>query len=103
MHCSHLFKVGSKIQACQESVSDPSDLIHSLKVGVYIYLIYYYVKVKLIFQKIPVLMICDDPCTYVSHSLNRSVQQGFIPCLVRCVVCKPDLGGFRGSEAGHFG
>ena len=26
------FKVGSKLQACQESVSDPSDLIHSLKV-----------------------------------------------------------------------
>ena len=32
MHCSHLFKVGAKLQACQESVSDPSDLVHALKV-----------------------------------------------------------------------
>lgn len=32
MHCPHKTKVGAKLQACQESVSDPSDLIHSLKV-----------------------------------------------------------------------
>ena len=32
MHCPHLFKLGAKLQACQESVSDPSDLVHSLKV-----------------------------------------------------------------------
>ena len=32
MHCPHLFKVGAKMQACQESVSDPSDLVHALKV-----------------------------------------------------------------------
>ena len=33
MHCPHLFKLGAKIQACQESVSDPSDLVHALKVN----------------------------------------------------------------------
>ena len=29
--CEHLFKVGSKMQACQESVSDPADVLMSLK------------------------------------------------------------------------
>ena len=29
------FQISSKIQACQESVSDPSDLMHSLKVDLY--------------------------------------------------------------------
>ena len=33
MHCPHLFKLATKLQACQESVSDPSDLVHSLKVS----------------------------------------------------------------------
>jgi len=58
MYCSHLFKLGAKLQACQESVSDPSDLVFSL-------------------LKLPILMICDDPCTLVSHSLvkNPSVAE----------------------------
>ena len=49
MHCSHLFKVltsdnvhflnsfnfqvSAKLQSCQESVSDPSDLVFSMKVS----------------------------------------------------------------------
>ena len=27
------FQISTKLQACQESVSDPSDLIHTMKVG----------------------------------------------------------------------
>ena len=29
--CEHLFKIGSKLQACQETVSDPADLLLSMK------------------------------------------------------------------------
>ena len=36
--------VGSKMKACQESVSDPTDLLFSLK-------------------NLPILTICDDSCT----------------------------------------
>ena len=46
MYCEHLTKVGSKLMAVQESVSDPSDIIHSMK-------------------KMPVVHILDDSCTFV--------------------------------------
>lgn len=47
-YCPHLFKIGTKVEAIQESVADPSNLIHSMK-------------------KRPVLHICDDPCTLVEY------------------------------------
>ena len=43
-HCPHLFKIGTKVQALQESVMDPSNIVHSLK-------------------KRPILHVLDDPCT----------------------------------------
>ena len=46
MYCEHLTKVASKFMPVQESVSDPSDIIHSLK-------------------KMPVVHLMDDPCTFV--------------------------------------
>ena len=42
--CPHLFKLASKMEVIQESVSDPSDIIHSMK-------------------KRPILIVCDDACT----------------------------------------
>ena len=30
VYCEHLFRVGSKMQACQESVSDPADVLFSM-------------------------------------------------------------------------
>ena len=44
--CDHLFKIGSKMHSVQESVSDVSDITHSMK-------------------KYPVCHIMDDSCTYV--------------------------------------
>ena len=43
------------MQACQETVSDPADLLFSLK-------------------KLPVLAVCDDPCTLVQHIGHRDDQ-----------------------------
>ena len=40
------------MQACQESVSDPTDLLFSMK-------------------KLPILAICDDPCTLIQHIGHR--------------------------------
>lgn len=40
------------MQSCQESVSDPADLLFSLK-------------------KLPILAICDDACTLVQHIGHR--------------------------------
>ena len=45
-HCPHRFKIASKMQSVQESVSDPSNIIHSL-------------------VKRPILHICDGACTSV--------------------------------------
>ena len=50
--CQHEVKVGSKMQACQETVSDPADLLLSMK-------------------KLPVLAVCDDACTLVQHIGHR--------------------------------
>ena len=47
-HCPHLFKIASKMETVQESVSDPSNIIHSMKSR-------------------PILHICDDPCTLVEY------------------------------------
>ena len=44
--CQHDMKVASKIETMQETVSDVSDVVHSLK-------------------KFPVLLVMDDPCHYV--------------------------------------
>ena len=44
--CIHDFKIGAKMESIQESVSDISDIIHSMK-------------------KFPVLHILDDPCHFV--------------------------------------
>ena len=44
--CPHDTKIGSKLEALQESVSDVSDVLHSMK-------------------KLPTLHILDDPCHFV--------------------------------------
>ena len=59
------------MQACQESVSDPSDLIHSMKVLV-LFMSRYNMKLRSShFRKSDPLLVCDDACTYVSHTLQR--------------------------------
>ena len=40
------------MQSCQESVSDPADLLFSLK-------------------RLPILAVCDDACTLVQHIEHR--------------------------------
>ena len=54
MWCPHDCKVGSKLETLQETVSYPSDVVHSLK-------------------KLPVLHIMDDACHFVRflHSSHR--------------------------------
>ena len=47
--CPHDMKVGAKLEAMQESVSDISDIIHSM-------------------VKFPKLHCLDDPCTFVRYS-----------------------------------
>ena len=46
--CPHETKIGAKMEALQESVSDVSDIIHSLK-------------------KLPTLHVLDDPCHFVRY------------------------------------
>ena len=46
--CPHEVKVGSKLESLQESVSDVSDIIHSLK-------------------KMPTLHLLDDACHFVRY------------------------------------
>ena len=53
VHCEHLFKIGSKLHAVQESVSDPSDILHSMR-------------------KYPVCHVCDDSCTYIRYNFFSS-------------------------------
>ena len=48
--CPHLFKICSKMETVQESVSDPSNIIHSMKTR-------------------PILHICDDACTLAEYEL----------------------------------
>ena len=52
MWCPHETKVGAKMEALQESVSDVSDILHSLR-------------------KLPPLHVLDDPCHLVSHSFLK--------------------------------
>ena len=47
-HCPHRFKICTKMQAAQETVSDPSNIIHSMK-------------------KRPIVLICDDACTVAEY------------------------------------
>ena len=49
-HCPHLFKLCSKMESIQESVADPSDIMHS-------------------FKKRPICLVCDDACTLVEYEL----------------------------------
>ena len=51
--CEHLTKVGSKMMAVQETVSDSYDIMHSLK-------------------KLPIVHMMDDSCAYVRHSFSRN-------------------------------
>lgn len=46
LYCEHLVKIGAKFMSRQESVSDVSDIAHSL-------------------LKLPLVHICDDSCNYV--------------------------------------
>ena len=47
-HCPHLFKLASKMEVIQESVSDPSNICHS-------------------FKKRPICVVCDDACTLTDY------------------------------------
>ena len=49
-HCPHLFKLCSKMETIQESVADPSNILHS-------------------FKKRPICVVCDDACTLAEYEM----------------------------------
>ena len=57
--CEHLFKIASKVQSLQESVSDPSDVVQSMK-------------------KMPKVHILDDSCNYVRYRIQKYPEQSAV-------------------------
>ena len=55
-HCPHLFKLASKMEVIQESVGDPSNIMHS-------------------FNKRPICLVCDDPCTLSAYEFAHYPEE----------------------------